>query len=114
MRKELAERSRAAALIAALDRFLEGRSGVTETCRVIVRHHNSHVREQFDLFRPFIAVASETDVFPLGEPRQFWSAEALRREDQKRKKVEAFYVEMLRAAVPPLRTYAFRHPERIR
>ena len=106
--------SGADALIAVLDQFSGGRVGVTETCREVARHHNSHSKEQFELFKPFIAVSSETDEFPMGSPRQFWSESALKREDAKRAAIELRYAQNLRTAAIPLRQYALAHGDRIR
>jgi hypothetical protein len=101
-------------LIAALDLFLDGRAGVTETSREVARYYVSHVKEQFELFKPFLAASSETDAFPIGPPRQFWSATALKREDEKRAVIELRHFHKLQAAVAPLRQYALQHGKRIR
>jgi hypothetical protein len=41
----------------------------------------------------FVAIDSETDTLPVGEARQFWSAEALEREDPKIRQAEELYRE---------------------
>lgn len=106
--------SGADALIAALDLFLDGRADVTETCREVVRHHYSHFKEQFEFFKPFLAASSETDEFPIGPPRQFWSTSALKREDERRAVIELRHFQKLRAAAVPLRQYALQQGKRIR
>ena len=106
--------SGADALIAALDLFLDGHAGVTETSQEVARHYCSHFKEQFEFFKPFLAARSETHEFPIGPPRQLWSAAALKREDERRAVIELRHFEKLRAAAGPLRQYALQHGKRIR
>jgi|HubBroStandDraft_2_1064218.scaffolds.fasta_scaffold50395_3 hypothetical protein len=57
------------------------------------------------LFRPFVAVTSETDHFPIGEERANWNPDVLREKDQQ---IRA-YDEACRARMAPhCRAFAAR------
>jgi hypothetical protein len=62
--------------------------------------------ERSDLFLPFVGVDSETDAFPLGEVREFWSPPVLVREDQERSRVEDRYRPFVIKASKELIAYA--------
>ena len=63
--------------------------GVVAAARQLVRLANELGVARDDDFLFFVALDSETDHFPLGSPRQGWSAAALAREDAAREKYEA-------------------------
>ena len=63
--------------------FLAGRLGVIETARVLAQlAFWAHLRSDEDL-ETFVAIDSETDILPVGDVRNYWAPEALKREDAK-------------------------------
>jgi len=92
--------SRRLAAANAATAMIEGSVGIIEGCRLL--HSLSYdivpdwrADEDFGLFG---AVASETDVLPIGSVRQHWDALALEREDAKIAHAENLYREQVVAA----------------
>jgi len=96
-------------LIQVLEQLQAGRIGVTEGCRNIVALRAALGEEKNELFKPFVAVDSETDHFPLGEVRNGWSAVALDREDKERLACEQLHAEHIANAARKLLSHARAH-----
>ena len=62
-------------------RMLSGDVGLVEGSRQLVYVFGQLDERDEDLLAPIIAVESETEDFPLGEARNHWSEEALKRKD---------------------------------
>lgn len=70
-------------LLQVLDSLLCGDLGVTEGCRRVWNLQHDLGQSDNRLFSTFAGVHSETDSFPLGEVRNRWSTEGLKRADEK-------------------------------
>jgi len=78
-------------VVEAATDMLQGRLGLTEGCRRLAGLANEVVPDwRLDSdFVVFGGMASETDTYPVGAAREYWSSQALEREDEKRAKYEA-------------------------
>jgi hypothetical protein len=71
--------------------LLEGRLGVIEAARELSKlAYWTDLRSDDDL-ATFVAIDSETDALPVGDVRQYWSAEALQRKDPEIQHAEELY-----------------------
>jgi hypothetical protein len=71
--------------------LLEGRLGVIDAARELSRlAYWTDLRSDADL-TTFVAIDSETDALPVGNVRQYWSAEALQRKDPEIRHAEQLY-----------------------
>jgi hypothetical protein len=79
------------AAVACATAVLEGRLGVLEGCKLLSDLAHSLVASWFDDddFLVFGGLADESDALPTGTARQYWSAEALEREDLEIARYEA-------------------------
>jgi len=69
--------------------YLDGHTGVIETSRAITDLALMIDASLEEVFVDFIGIDSESDTFPLGEARRYWSDAALKREDAARQAYEA-------------------------
>lgn len=88
-----------------LDAILDGRVGLTEGCRAVVSSGYPLERNN-PLFNPFRGFDSESDAFPLGEVRNEWASDSLRKIDAEREQTEAYYRNWVFEAAKQLRSYA--------
>ena len=80
-------------LTGALKALINGDVGLTEGVRQVAQWQfaNHGLNDAEELFRAFVGVASETDVFPLGETRTLWAEDELARCDAEREQSEMLY-----------------------
>jgi hypothetical protein len=93
-------------LLEVLDLLISGDLGATEGCRLVWNLRHELGQSGNRLFDPFAGVYSETDSFPLGEVRNHWSTEGLKRADEKRAAVERHYSPIVTRASEALRQFA--------
>ena len=81
-------------LLAKANAFLAGQVGPIEAARSLARFRgiDKHLDE---VLVTFVVVDSETDALPLGEVRELWNTEALKRQDIEIAKAESRYREMV-------------------
>jgi hypothetical protein len=79
------------AAVACATAVLEGRLGMLEGCKQLSDLAHALVESWFDDedFLVFGGIADESDALPTGTARQYWSAEALAREDREIARYEA-------------------------
>ena len=75
--------------------YLDGNAGAIETSRAIVDLSLIIDASTDDLFAGFTGIDSESDAFPLGEVRRYWSSTALEREDASRQVYETHLKEKM-------------------
>ncbi|MCE0499538.1 MAG: DUF2489 domain-containing protein [Methylacidiphilales bacterium] len=68
-------------LIARANELIEGRATVLETARKLIKYRFWFRAENDPDFQTFAAIDSETDHLPLGNVRQHWASEALKKKD---------------------------------
>ena len=68
--------------------YLDGHAGAVETSRAIADLALMIDASLEDLFVDFTGIDSESDTYPLGEARRYWSDAALKREDASRQVYE--------------------------
>jgi hypothetical protein len=80
--------------------ILEGRLDVLEGCKQLSAFGHQLLADRFDDedFSLFDSIASESDNLPTGTARQYWSPEALEREDRGIASYEAIVREQVHAA----------------
>ena len=80
--------------------IINGKLGVIEGCRRLADVAHSLVPDWVadEDFVVFGAIASETDALPTGTARQYWSSEALAREDREIARYESIVRERVFAA----------------
>lgn len=71
--------------------LLEGRKGVIETSREMMRWRFSIGPESDPDFLVFTGIDSETDHIPLGSVRKNWQVETLQRKDLEIQEAEEFF-----------------------
>jgi len=96
-------------LVTIMEDLLAGRMGITEASRRVVALKHQFGEEQNELFLPFVAVHSVTDVFPLGDVRKLWAPGALEYYDKERAKAEDCYRSFALDAGKQLLEYAKGH-----
>jgi hypothetical protein len=73
--------------------LLSGELSVVAAARALKPFRYAVEPEVADILEVFVGIDSETDSFPLGEVRQGWNPESLKREDMKLAVAERFWHE---------------------
>lgn len=68
-------------IVSAARCIVENRCQLFEACRKIAELRWELPDPDADLFDVFVAVACETEDLPIGEQRQYWNSESLKRKD---------------------------------
>ena len=89
-------------LIEALEALLSARLGVIEASRAICCAGSALRQDRNPLFKPFVAISSETIQFPLGPERELWASHALAGMDQQREVLERRFGDLATNSAPAL------------
>jgi hypothetical protein len=82
--------------------LLEGRAGVIETARTMIKlRFLTGLTDDPDLLT-FVSIDSETDALPVGEVRKYWAAHALASEDVEIDRAEKFFAASAKQAAAAL------------
>lgn len=92
-------------LLGTLDAILEGRTGLTEGCREVLRI-GEDLRADSRMLDPFRGFEAVTRGFPLGDARKMWSAKSLEKKDSERAKTEDQYRDWILQAARQLHAHA--------
>ena len=74
-----------------MTQFLDGELGLIAAARALAQFRYDAPPQVSEVLLTFAGIESETDGLPLGEVRQYWSAEALERKDRELADAENFY-----------------------
>lgn len=97
------ERENREKVLAVATNMLSGRIGIIEGSRILHKLRSGVSEDDFDPdFGVFVAIASETDHFPIGSVRKEWAPDSLAKKDVEMKDAEDFYRERALAACKKL------------
>lgn len=78
-------------VVLVAQRMLSGHCGIVEGARQLSGLAHRLAAEHDPNFTFFIGVDSETDHLPIGDVRQRWAADALRKKDEELRSLEGFF-----------------------